>query len=107
MVKDFFLKLHGDEDEDAEEDKEEGEPRKAQKTEEGQRITTDIQNYKVKGDNRNLTDDTALQGLNEAEIVEMRNRGAAGNEIIDSLIQNSSTYHMKTQFSKEKWLKKK
>ena len=37
----------------------------------------------------------------------MRAKGADGKEIIDSLIQNSSTYNMKTQFSKEKWLKKK
>jgi len=45
--------------------------------------------------------------MQEAQINEMREKGTGGREIIDSLIQNSSTYNLKTQFSKEKWLKKK
>jgi tRNA (adenine-N(1)-)-methyltransferase non-catalytic subunit len=108
-VKDFFLKIDPAEEDDAELASADGEPatRKAQKTEDGQRITTDIQNYEVKGDNRNITDDTTKQLVQEAEINEMRARGADGREIIDSLIQNSSTFNSKTQFSKEKWLKKK
>ena len=109
MVKDFFLKIDPAEDEDADAASADGEPatRKAQKTEEGQRITTDLQNYAVKGDNRDITDDTTKQLVQEAQINEKRAKGADGREIIDSLIQNSSTYNLKTQFSKEKWLKKK
>lgn len=82
MVKDFFLKIDpGAEDcENAEEGEVDGEPaaRKAQKIEDGQRITADLQNYAVKGDNRDITDDTATQLVQEAQINAMREEGAGG-----------------------------
>jgi tRNA (adenine-N(1)-)-methyltransferase non-catalytic subunit len=37
----------------------------------------------------------------------LRERGAHGSEIINKLKENSATFNLKTQFSKEKWLKRK
>lgn len=41
------------------------------------------------------------------KIEQLKEDGAGGQDIINKLIENSETYKMKTQFSKDKWLKKK
>jgi tRNA (adenine-N(1)-)-methyltransferase non-catalytic subunit len=45
--------------------------------------------------------------MSAGNIEAMKEDGAAGQDIINKLIENSQTFSMKTQFSKDKWLKKK
>ncbi|XP_057973135.1 uncharacterized protein LOC131161407 [Malania oleifera] len=58
-------------------------------------------------DNRALVDDNKAQNLTGEDIDAMRRQGASGDEIIDALIANSSTFEKKTLFSQEKYKLKK
>lgn len=66
-----------------------------------------LASFNVKGDNRNINDDQNMQKMTSDGIEYMKDQGATGQDIIDKLIENSATFNMKTQFSKEKWLRKK
>ncbi|OVA18582.1 Eukaryotic initiation factor 3 [Macleaya cordata] len=70
----------------------------------------DIQQEKVEfqlkeepKDNRALVDDNTAQNLSGEDIDEMRRQGASGDQIIEALIANSSTFGKKTLFSQEKY----
>ena len=67
----------------------------------------DISSYNVKGDNRNIADDTNQQKLTSDKIEALKDQGTGGQGIINQLIENSATFGQKTQFSQAKWLKKK
>jgi tRNA (adenine-N(1)-)-methyltransferase non-catalytic subunit len=65
-------------------------------------------------DNRELVDMNQLtkgrensQKLGASEIEELRKRGVDGKGVMKSLIENSSTFKQKTDFSQEKWVKRK
>ncbi|KAJ0964185.1 hypothetical protein J5N97_029307 [Dioscorea zingiberensis] len=58
-------------------------------------------------DNRALVDNNTAQSLSCEDIDAMRRDGATGNEIVEALIANSSTFGMKTVFSQEKYKRKK
>jgi tRNA (adenine-N(1)-)-methyltransferase non-catalytic subunit len=58
-------------------------------------------------DNRSYTDTNSAQKLSVDELVELRDKGASGKEIIQKLVENSKTWDSKTEFSKQKYLKKK
>ncbi|KAJ0239899.1 hypothetical protein HA466_0226150 [Hirschfeldia incana] len=58
-------------------------------------------------DNRELIDNNESQNLTVEEIEAMRREGAKGEEIIEALIANSSTFDKKFQLSQEKYLLKK
>ncbi|KAJ6845135.1 tRNA (adenine(58)-N(1))-methyltransferase non-catalytic subunit trm6 [Iris pallida] len=58
-------------------------------------------------DNRALLDNNTAQTLSSEDIDEMRREGATGDEIVDALIANSSTFGNKTVFSQEKYKLKK
>ncbi|KAI3870758.1 hypothetical protein MKX03_024112 [Papaver bracteatum] len=58
-------------------------------------------------DNRALVDDNTAQTLSFEDINAMKREGAAGRQIVDALIANSSTYMTKTAFSQEKYKLKK
>lgn len=58
-------------------------------------------------DNRNIVDDGLSQKLTAAEIEDLKNDANRASDIIESLITNSNTFHNKTEFSQEKYLKKK
>lgn len=58
-------------------------------------------------DNRHYTDTNSAQKLSSTEIGELREGGATGKEIIQKLVENSETWDTKTEFSKQKYLKKK
>ncbi|CAG9330391.1 unnamed protein product [Blepharisma stoltei] len=60
----------------------------------------------VTGDNRGFIDDNTAQTLTSEEIIEIRN-SEGGEALINTLVQNSKTFNMKTQFSQEKYLRKK
>lgn len=59
-------------------------------------------------DNRNINDDNEKsQSLSKEEIMSYRAAGTSGEEIIEKIIENSSTFNDRTEFSKEKYKKKK
>ncbi|KAF3446770.1 hypothetical protein FNV43_RR11950 [Rhamnella rubrinervis] len=58
-------------------------------------------------DNRVLIDDNKAQSLTGEDIDSMRSQGATGDEIVEALIANSSTFETKTLFSQEKYRIKK
>ncbi|CAH1791433.1 unnamed protein product [Owenia fusiformis] len=59
-------------------------------------------------DNRDLHDrNLENQKLSRDEIVEMKKEGLRGQEIVDQLVENSATFKIKTEFSQEKYIKKK
>ncbi|CAK8698319.1 unnamed protein product [Clavelina lepadiformis] len=59
-------------------------------------------------DNRNLVDTHGKsQTLNREDLIQMKEDGATGKEIVQSLVENSSSFAGKTVFSQKKYLKKK
>lgn len=58
-------------------------------------------------DNRNLVDDSKSQLVTCEEIEKLKQKGLKGEEIMANLIQGSTTFNLKTTFSKEKYLKRK
>lgn len=58
-------------------------------------------------DNRNIRDDGQSQILSNEEIEEMRNKVSDSKEMIETLVANSKSFNEKTEFSQEKYLKKK
>lgn len=58
-------------------------------------------------DNRTIIDDGNSQQLSTEEIVGLREAGKSGKEIVGKLIENSKTFQNKTEYSQEKYLKKK
>jgi tRNA (adenine-N(1)-)-methyltransferase non-catalytic subunit len=58
------------------------------------------------GGNKEFFDDNTAQALSGSEVVALKaERG--GHEVIDRLVEGSSTFALKTQFAQEKYLKKK
>uniref|UniRef100_S4NT16 tRNA (adenine(58)-N(1))-methyltransferase non-catalytic subunit TRM6 n=1 Tax=Pararge aegeria TaxID=116150 RepID=S4NT16_9NEOP len=63
---------------------------------------------KVSGaDNRNIYDDGRSQKLSASEISDLTYDSTKASDIVETLITNSNTFHNKTEFSQEKYLKKK
>lgn len=62
--------------------------------------------FVVKKNNSKLIDDGSSQSLTYTEIEKMR-KEKSGKEMIDMLVSNSSTFSTKTEFSQEKYLKRK
>ena len=58
-------------------------------------------------DNRNIVDDNTSQALNQKELLKLRQSGATGSTIIQQIIENSSTFEHKTDFSKAKYIARK
>lgn len=58
-------------------------------------------------DNRALVDNNTAQNLTSEEILQMRREGISGEQIVEALIANSSTFQKKTAFSQEKYKRKK
>ncbi|KAK6140931.1 hypothetical protein DH2020_025324 [Rehmannia glutinosa] len=67
----------------------------------------DCQNMEECRDNRTLVDNNTAQSLTSEDIDDMRRKGATGDEIVEALIANSSTFEKKTAFSQEKYRIKK
>ncbi|ANB13779.1 Gcd10p [Sugiyamaella lignohabitans] len=57
--------------------------------------------------NRELVDDSSVQGLSMAEIEELKKGGLSGKQIIEKVKTSHSSFDKKTAFSKEKYLKRK
>lgn len=58
-------------------------------------------------DNRTIIDDGTSQKLSKEEIEDLRESGKSSNEIVESLIVNSKSFAAKTEYSQEKYIKKK
>lgn len=58
-------------------------------------------------DNRNIHDDGRAQGLSSDNIRQLRDQGKSPKEIMNQLLEHSATFHIKTEFAQEKYLKKK
>ncbi|KAH7830075.1 putative tRNA (adenine58-N1)-methyltransferase non-catalytic subunit [Monocercomonoides exilis] len=58
-------------------------------------------------DNRNLVDTSTAQKLDEKAIAKMKQKGAHASIIVGALITESKTFEGKTEFSQEKYIKKK
>jgi tRNA (adenine-N(1)-)-methyltransferase non-catalytic subunit len=64
-------------------------------------------NKSVKPDNRRLNDNNEAQNMDAVSIRAMKEGGKSGAAIIEALASGSSTWGMKTDYSKAKWLKRK
>ncbi|XP_076652875.1 tRNA methyltransferase 6 non-catalytic subunit [Halictus rubicundus] len=58
-------------------------------------------------DNRSINDDGTSQKLSKEEITQLQEAGKSGKEIVGSLIENNKSFSDKTEYSQEKYLKKK
>ncbi|XP_045513855.1 tRNA (adenine(58)-N(1))-methyltransferase non-catalytic subunit TRM6 [Pieris brassicae] len=58
-------------------------------------------------DNRNIYDDGRSQKLTADEIYDLKSDSSKAADIVETLITNSNTFHNKTEFSQDKYLKKK
>ncbi|XP_039981462.1 tRNA (adenine(58)-N(1))-methyltransferase non-catalytic subunit TRM6 [Xiphias gladius] len=58
-------------------------------------------------DNRNIVDDGKSQKLTRDDIETLKEQGLNGQEIIQQLIENSSTFRDKTEYAQDKYIKKK
>lgn len=58
-------------------------------------------------DNRNITDDGSSQSLTPEAIQKLREECSSSTEIVSQIVENSKTFSSKTEYSQEKYLKKK
>lgn len=58
-------------------------------------------------DNRHICDDGSSQLLTSHSIEELRDSGTTPKSIIEQLVEHSKTFQIKTEYSQEKYLKKK
>ncbi|KAK9531798.1 hypothetical protein VZT92_011203 [Zoarces viviparus] len=58
-------------------------------------------------DNRNIVDDGKSQKLTRDDIENLKEQGLKDQEIIQQLVENSSTFSGKTKYSQDKYIKKK
>ena len=57
--------------------------------------------------NAQLLDENTAQGLSHAEIEEMKRGGTSGAELVEALVRGSATFEGKTEFSQDKFRRKK
>lgn len=58
-------------------------------------------------DNRNLVDDGETQSLKSNDIEKLRESGSSASQIVGQIIENSKTFATKTEYSQDKYLRKK
>lgn len=58
-------------------------------------------------DNRNIVDDSSTQGLSTEAILKLREDCESSSEVIGKLVENSKSFASKTEYSQEKYLKRK
>nr|CDS27117.1 tRNA (adenine N(1)) methyltransferase [Hymenolepis microstoma] len=70
-------------------------------------VNSEIYELESSRDNRNLFDRSDNQTLTAEDIQCLKSTGFKGNAIISKLVEKSTTFHMKTKYSQEKYLNKK
>jgi tRNA (adenine-N(1)-)-methyltransferase non-catalytic subunit len=58
-------------------------------------------------DNRHIVDDNTSQALNYEDLQRLKDSGTEGSVIVSTIVQNSSTFGSKTEFSKAKYVARK
>ena len=58
-------------------------------------------------DNKDIYDDGQAQRLNRDEITALKQEGASAKEIVEQLMENSSTFKERTEYSQAKYIKRK
>ncbi|XP_058816542.1 tRNA (adenine(58)-N(1))-methyltransferase non-catalytic subunit TRM6 [Topomyia yanbarensis] len=58
-------------------------------------------------DNRNIVDNRSTQNLSTEEILKLREECDSSSEVIGKLVENSKSFAAKTEYSQEKYLKRK
>ncbi|XP_058449879.1 tRNA (adenine(58)-N(1))-methyltransferase non-catalytic subunit TRM6 [Malaya genurostris] len=58
-------------------------------------------------DNRNIVDNRTTQNLSTEEILKLREECESSSEVIGKLVENSKSFATKTEYSQEKYLKRK
>ncbi|KAJ8275389.1 hypothetical protein COCON_G00100140 [Conger conger] len=72
------------------------------------KLTESITEVKEAGiDNRNIVDDGRSQKLTRDDIEALKGQGLKGQDIVQQLVENSSSFRDKTEFAQEKYIKKK
>lgn len=66
-----------------------------------------IDNSSSGADNRNIIDDGGSQNLGPEDISKLREETNDSSKIIEKIVENSKTFNSKTEYSQEKYLKKK
>lgn len=66
-----------------------------------------IDNSSSGADNRNIIDDGESQNLGPDDISKLREETNDSSKIIEKIVENSKTFNSKTEYSQEKYLKKK
>jgi hypothetical protein len=61
----------------------------------------------IKGNNSGYVDNNTAQKLKDVDIQQFKDQGLSASEIIKSLIDNSETFALKSDFAQEKWIKRK
>jgi tRNA (adenine-N(1)-)-methyltransferase non-catalytic subunit len=61
----------------------------------------------VKRDNRHLLDTNTSQALGYQDLLKLRDQGVEGSAIVSKIIENSSTFDQKTDFSRAKYVVRK
>lgn len=72
------------------------------------KLPSNILNNRESGiDNRNIIDNGQSQNLTADEIEKLRENGSSSISIVSHIVENSKTFSSKTEYSQEKYLKKK
>ena len=71
-----------------------------------ERVFDDLQ-ASGEGNNSSYVDSNSAQRLRDEDIRDMKDAGATGIDIMRSLIANSETWAVKTEFAQQKWLSRK
>lgn len=58
-------------------------------------------------DNRHLVGGADSQTLSRSDIDQMKEQGVSGRQIVSSIVENSTTFDAKTEYSQEKYVRKK
>lgn len=69
-------------------------------------VSDDVKQTQEK-DNRDIVDNNTAQNLDRDELNRMKEEGVDGSTIVKHIIQNSSTFDQKTDFSKAKYIARK
>ena len=65
-----------------------------------------INDDEIENDNRDINDESHNQNMWYEEIEYRKSQGVTGQELVNQIVENSTTFAKRTQFSKEKYLRK-
>jgi tRNA (adenine-N(1)-)-methyltransferase non-catalytic subunit len=66
-----------------------------------------MERSEITRDNREIVDTSTSQKLKTEDIEEKKRGGLLGSDMIDLLVENSSTFAAKSEYSQQKYIRKK